>query len=172
MQQKKKTPKKQKPHIPLLELIAINNTAKAREYLKKNNIEDALSYADLEDKLAVLYQDSKDKVAVEFAFAELHPHKDFILKYLAPPPTKTKVIIPENKASMEGMYGGEALSNCEGNPNCNCNKMKTSNADGVEVVALKPVGEKTRFTSMELIAVVGIVAVVGMMYMHNQKVNR
>jgi hypothetical protein len=71
---------------------------------------------------------------------------------------------------MTGMYGGEGMASCDGNPNCNCNKV--SNADGAEVVTLKPAEPKSRFTSMELIAVVGIVAVVGMMYMHTNKANR
>jgi len=171
MAQKNTKQKSKKPRIAMLELISINNTAKAREYLKKNKVMDALSYADLQDKLEELYDRAKDKVSVEADFAVLHPHKDFILKYLAPLPTKTKVIIPETTASMEG----EMKCNCSA---CGCNTM--SNADGIVVPLTPPtttkpkdtVETKSRFTSMELIAVVGIVAVVGMMYMHNQTARR
>jgi len=162
--------KKPKPHIPLLELLAINNTQKARELLQKYGKEDALSYADLEDKLAQLYATSKDKVELEMSFAEIHPHKDFILKYLAPSKIQTKVIIPENHASADANDDNdmsEQQSSCEGNPNCNCNKK--SSFDNNEAIVQRVPAQVRQLNSSELVAIVGIVALVGFAYLHHSK---
>ncbi len=146
MQQKQSNkPKKQpKPNIPLLELLAINATGPSRLLLKKHGKEDAKGYEDLRDKLADLYQSEKDKIAIEKEFAEIHPHKEFILKYLAP---KVTVNVPEPTAS------------CEGNPNCNCDK--TSSADG-----LKETTDKITRDTNFMIAAVAIVGIVGLVFVH------
>ena len=127
-------------NISLMELFAINATGPSRQLLKKYGKADAKGYSDLQDKLSDLYASVKDKIEIEKAFAEIHPHKEFILKYLAPPKSETKIILPEPTAS------------CEGNPKCNCDK--TSSAEGVAMTA--------KFNPEILIASVSIVAIVGL----------
>ncbi len=103
-QQQQQTAKKPKPTIPLMELLSINSDIPARKLLRKYGKPDATSYKDLENKLEDLYKGASDKTALEREFAEIHPHKEFILKYLTPEPVavKTKIIIPENESSLEG----------------------------------------------------------------------
>jgi len=103
-QQKKKAPK---PTVPLMELLAYNATKPARLLLKKYGEEDATSYEDLKGKLDRLYKNQPDKITIEKELAEIHPHKDFILKYLCPPPPVTKVIVNEKLSSAEGIKVAE-----------------------------------------------------------------
>ncbi len=95
-------PQKPKPKVELTELLAYNATASARKLLQKYGRQDAVGYEDLQEKLDDLYKYEKDKIAVEKDFASIHPHRDFILKYLSPPPTKTNIILPENTSALEG----------------------------------------------------------------------
>ncbi len=97
-----KSKKKPKPTVPLLELLACNATKGAREILKKHGASDATGYEDLQSKLADLYKKVEDKVELEKEFAEIHPHKEFILKYLSPPPAKTTITIPEPVSAATG----------------------------------------------------------------------
>ena len=122
--------KKQKPTIPLLELLAINATGPARLLLKKHGKQDADGYEDLQYKLAELYDSEKDKLAIEKEFAEIHPHKEFILKYLTP---QTTITIPE------------PTSACDGNEN------------KLQVEGLKPEVNNNNFL-ISAVAIVGIVS--------------
>lgn len=129
--------KKPKAKISLLTLLANTKTADARKLLKKYNQGDATDYNDLALKLAELYQSSDEKVAIEKEFAEMHPHKDLILRNLTPKPVPVPV---EEKANftqaetdhLHRQFIGSNMSgysNCGGNPNCTCNS-KFSNACG------------------------------------------
>lgn len=80
-----------KPPITITELLAINKTADCRKLLQKHGVEDAKNYEDLQDKLVELYRSTPDKRELEKQVALMHPHKEFILKYCAPP-----VKIPED----------------------------------------------------------------------------
>ena len=95
-------PQKPKPKVELTELLAYNATASARKLLQKYGRQDAVGYDDLQSKLDDLYKYENDKIAIEKEFAEIHPHRDFILKYLSPPPTKTNIILPENTSALDG----------------------------------------------------------------------
>lgn len=72
----------------LLSVLANGSTENARALLKKHSGQDAKDTRDLEVKLAKVYAHSPRKIDIEKEFAEIHPHKDFILKYLAPKPEK------------------------------------------------------------------------------------
>ena len=61
-------------------LLAYESTADARRLLKKYGYPDAKSYGDLEVKLAELYYAVPDKLSLEKEFAEIHPHKNWVLK--------------------------------------------------------------------------------------------
>jgi hypothetical protein len=56
--------------------------------LKKHSGQDASDTKDLELKLARVYANSPRKLDIEKEFAEIHPHKDFILKYIKPIPVE------------------------------------------------------------------------------------
>ncbi len=74
--------KVKKPPITITELLSINRTADCRRLLKANGMPDATSHADLQNKLVELYRNTPDKRELEKQIAELHPHREFILKYL------------------------------------------------------------------------------------------
>ena len=80
-QREKKQPKKD---ITLMTLLAYEATADSRKLLKKYGKADAKSYGDLEVKLAELYFESPDKVQIEKEMAEIHPHKNWLLRNVAP----------------------------------------------------------------------------------------
>jgi hypothetical protein len=104
-----KNKKKPQTPIPMLELLAFNAIGPARQLLKKHGKEDASNEKDLQAKLENLHATSTDKLALEKEFAEIHPHKDFILKYLTPEPApavKTTVTIPEAISAAEGVPAG------------------------------------------------------------------
>lgn len=116
--------KKKKPQLTLITLLAYQRTPQLRALLKKYGIEDAKSYSDLEVKVAQLYANSDSKMELEKEFAEIHPHKNFILKHLAP---KEKSVEEVKEEMLK--FAKEENSNCEGNPDCKCNEKK-SNACG------------------------------------------
>lgn len=125
---KVKTPKKE---IGLLTLLANVKSKRSQDLLKKYGKPEAKGYEDLELKLAELYRDSDDKIALEKELAEMHPHKSFILRNLTPAP----IVIEDKISSATGKEAGQSIrdfvldekSNCSGNPNCNC---QMSNACG------------------------------------------
>jgi len=134
--------KKKKPQISLITLLAYQRTPQLRALLKKYGIEDAKNYSDLEVKIAQLYSNSDNKMEMEKEFAELHPHKSFILKHLAP-----KEKTPEEVKEEMLKFAKEETSNCDGNPDCKCNE-KTSNAcgcGGSYGVDGSQTGEKSKF---------------------------
>lgn len=125
--------KPKKPIIRLTELIATNRTGEAQKLLKKYGKTDAKNYGDLENKLIEIYKETSDVKQLEKEIAQMHPHKEFILKNLAPViETKTDTVVEEPIASKKGKLTivDSGYSNCEGNPDCNCNKPKVSNACG------------------------------------------
>lgn len=65
--------------ISLQELVAINNTPKAKALVVKYGYEPAKDYEDLTYKLFRLIKDYRDEGLKDLA--ELHPHKDLILNY-------------------------------------------------------------------------------------------
>lgn len=138
--------KKPKPkHIRIQELLALNNTAGARKLLQKHGKEDAKDYVDLEYKLTQLYKEQDDKKAFEKELAEIHPHKNFILKYLAPSITETAIpLVTAEKQEVvvepiQSKHGNLTIvdsgySNADGEHGCSCascnQKRKYSNACG------------------------------------------
>lgn len=172
--------KKQQPKITLTELIAVNRTAPARRLLSKHGMPDAVSYADLKQKLEGLYADTQDKIALEKEIAEMHPHKEFILKYCGTAPLKTAVTAEDvtvqnntNTAQIMKQY-----SNCSGNPDCSCGHSNAcgcsgfSGADGTGHPAPRVFnlpGGQQKSGNLELVAVVSIVAIVALL-IYNKKI--
>tara|TARA_R110002153_G_scaffold128236_1_gene276205 strand:- start:289 stop:705 length:417 start_codon:yes stop_codon:yes gene_type:complete len=69
--------------ISLQELIAINNTPKAKALIIRYGYEPAQNYEDLVYKLFRLTKEYKKEALQDLA--ELHPHKDLILNYFQRP---------------------------------------------------------------------------------------
>lgn len=137
----KKTNKK-KQYKTLLSVLANGSTDEARALLIKNSGEDAKNEQDLENKLARMYASSSSKIDIEKQFAEIHPHKDFILKYVKPKeelqhikPIETPVVAEEKIVDAGKMViAHDGFSSADGDNNCPaicpCMANKYSNATG------------------------------------------
>lgn len=103
-----------KKRITLLGVIANGSTSDARKLLKKYDQPDAKNHEDLEFKLTKLYYNTPDKLQIEKDLADIHPHKEFILKYNKPEEKET--IISEKFSTSQ--VGG-----------CNCNQIGCSDCE-------------------------------------------
>lgn len=158
--QNKRNPKE----ISLMALLANSATGASRRLLIRHGEKDASNHKDLELKLAEFYAKAPDKKQIEKEFAEIHPHKDFILKNLAPvvevkneEPTKEEVDKKLKDVIVDGGY-----SNCGGNCNCPCSQ-KSSNACGCS--AADGSGNTTSTGAVKIdqtTAVLGLVAIVAL----------
>lgn len=76
--------KKGGQEITLMTVLANEATGPSRRLLKEYGYPDAKNYQELEIRLAELYFNTKDKVALERKLAAIHPHKKWILKNVQP----------------------------------------------------------------------------------------
>jgi hypothetical protein len=155
--------KNNKAKKTLLSLIAYGSTKEAQDILFKNTGQKAIGYPDLEYKLAQFYANSPDKASLEKEFAEIHPHKDFILKYLSP---KVEVDVEHDKdgdavREVKLPVEGEETSSCDGSPSCSCNSKETQPMSGF--VGSQPMmGGGHRNNDNMILGVLGLVAIVGL----------
>ena len=157
--------RKKKQYKTLLSVLASGSTPEARRLLKDYCGEDAFSEVDLENKLASLYATSTSKLDLEKEFANIHPHKEFILKYckmdsqqpinvndLNPSNSKVvkqvEIITPPTKAEIENPTEGRACT-------CGCGRTY-SNAEGDA-----PQGSNQTNMLMAL-SVIGLVSIVAL----------
>jgi hypothetical protein len=77
-----KTKKKRK--LAVTTLLAYEAIPESLKLLQKYGQPKAANCDDLEEKLNDLYNATPDKVSLERELAEIHPHKDWLLKTLAP----------------------------------------------------------------------------------------
>jgi hypothetical protein len=96
--------KKGGQEITLMTILANEATGPSRKILKEYGQPDAKNYQDLEIKLAELYFNTKDKVVLEKKLAEIHPHKNWILKNVQPviEETSKQVQVEEVKSNATG----------------------------------------------------------------------
>lgn len=179
---------KQKKYKTLLSVLANGSTDEARALLIKNSGEDAKNEQDLETKLARMYANSSSKIDIEKQFAEIHPHKEFILKYVKPkeelqqlkpldaPVVSDEKIVDAGKMVIahDGYCNADGYSNCCGNPNCNCKK--TSNCCGNENNYSNATGESQGAVNSNVnqtalvLGLVSVVAIFGMvLYLKQNK---
>ena len=149
-------------------LLANEATANSRKLLKKYNKADAKDCADLEVKLAQLYFGTPDKLAIEKDFAEIHPHKDWILK-------RTKVEEVEIPKPVEVEQPKSSAEGDCGNPNCPVHGKccTTSNATGdisKEIYKSEETAKATNLQTDQIISqnstihsinLIGIIAIAG-----------
>ncbi len=178
---RKRKGKKKGQEISLITLLANTRTAQTRKLLEKYGKDDATCFNDLELKLAELYRDSDDKIQLEKELAEMHPHRSFILKNLAPDPipAETKEIsnadgeeetpvTPQEADSKNKSFIEGPTSNCNGSTTCTQCNSSYSNAcgcgsgfDGKESGNIPGPTLKVSETALVL-GVLGLVAITGM----------
>lgn len=145
--------------ITIMGLLADCSTNDAKNLLKKYGIPDAKNNQELEFKLAKLYKTCDDKKQLEKDFAEIHPHKDFMKKYLLPtPPPKAEVVvekITETPSIPEIVKTPELVSNCNGA--CDCKKESFSGADGMTST---PSSDKDKLILYGMFGIISILALV------------
>jgi hypothetical protein len=150
----------------LLSLLSVEATSGSRNLLKKYGKPDAKNHRDLETKLAELFYSCDDKKALEKELCEIHPHRNFILRYVEKPVEKTtKVEAPNGVAITQDNIkeilreyissNSDNFSNCAGNPNCNCG---SSSFTGQGTMASTPINH-----THVLMGVLGVVAIVGLL---------
>jgi hypothetical protein len=90
--------------ITLMTVLANEATGKSRKILKEYGKPDATDFKDLEVKLAELYFTTQDKVALEKKLADIHPHKNWILKNVKPAieATSKQELVEEVKSNATG----------------------------------------------------------------------
>lgn len=144
--------RKKKKFDTLLSTLANGATEDSKALLSANGIND---HSNLQGQLANFWNNNADKKAVEKAFAEIHPHRDFILRYNSPiqqaEPTQIEQPMQEQETQ---------VSNCAGKPECNCEKK--SGADGI-IEAPQPERMQIDYMPMlTLISIVGIIGIIGL----------
>lgn len=109
-------------------LLANCSTDEARMLLKKYNYPNAKNRQELELLLAKMYKEAEDKKQIEKDFAEIHPHKNFLKRYLIEEkPKKTEIVAEQIVESQPTKTEDYSTSNCNGN--CTCTSCK-SNVSG------------------------------------------
>ena len=158
--------KQNKQEITLMTLLANEATEDSRKLLKKYKKPDAKNCSDLEVKLSQLYFEIPDKLQIEKEFAEIHPHKNWLLKRT----------IVEKEITPPSIEVTQETSNVEGdcnNPNCPVHGkcIGFSNAEGVKPISNNPFDESARVVdlrnnqyarehSMTLIAIIAISGII------------
>lgn len=144
--------KKGGQEITLMTVLANEATGPSRRLLKEYGYPDAKNYQELEIRLAELYFNTKDKVALERKLAAIHPHKKWILKNVQP--------VLEGISKQEQIT--EVKSNIDGDNICpSCNKVHT-NRD-----FLYAEGDKQQNSSLQLnmlIAPMMLLGLIGITY--------
>jgi len=175
--------KKERAKETLLSTLAYGSELESRAMLKEATGEDAKNTEDLQVKLARMYAVSPNKIDIEKKWAEIHPHKDFILKYTKPKeelmPLKPDELVElkkEETPSMTSTVIHDGYSNCSGNPNCSCNKMSNacgcsgfngfSNASGNETSS-NAIGNNQN--AVMVVGIVSVVAILGIVLFLHQK---
>lgn len=167
-----------KKDISMLALLANQRTSDCRKFLQSIGETDAKNHLDLELKLAEVYKAAPDKISIEKSFANLHPHKDFILKHCKPEPKiEPEVITIENpdlteaaeqsnnSVVSENYHGCCGMSSASGESNCNCSscKEKKSNACGCGGSSSFSGADENKKTEKNIdLTIIGLVSVVAL----------
>lgn len=172
---------KQIQYKTLLSVLANGSELESRDLLKKYSGQDAQNTQDLEVKLARVYALSTDKREIEKHFALIHPHKEFILKYIKPqeelqPLKADDSITPETelveakKVTHTVLHDGYSNANgldCDKSSNaCGC----SSSFNGYSNMSGDSQTLTTNNHGIMVVGIVSIVALVGMvLYLHKSK---
>lgn len=142
--------------ITIMGLLANCSTDDARKLLKKYGYPNARNKSELELQLANLYKDADDKKQVEEDFANIHPHKNFLKRYLIEPKESIEVVA-EKIVETPLTTIEEPTSNCNGDNSCSCCK---SSFDGSEKSNSAKNTENDKLIVMGMFGIVSILALV------------
>ena len=149
---------KRNQKITIMGLLANSSTDDARLLLKKYGYPNARNRAELELSLAKIYKDADDKRQVEKDFAEIHPHKNFLKKYLTIETPKENVeIVAEKIVETPLTTIEESTSNCNGDTTCSCCK---SSFDGTQKSNSLKLSENDKLIIFGMFGIVSILALV------------
>jgi len=127
-----------------MSVLSNGSTDKALKLLKDKTGETADNEKDLEYKLSKMYINSADKVEIEKQLATIHPHKDFILKYLAP-----QVEIPTESPKVEEVKHIQEVQ-------------KMASAEGSLISQPAPISESNKNITTIAVFTIGSIAMVGL----------
>lgn len=155
---------KRKQEITLMTILANEADKESRHILKKYNKPNARDHADLEVKLAELYFEQDDKLAIEKDLAEIHPHKNWIVRTLD--------LIPKSEVKCETCEEKKTKDETDKN---NIEEIKTAVSDTVSKFsdfngsnAPQPVATECqnckRPSSAEMIGMLGAIGLIGLTF--------
>jgi hypothetical protein len=145
-------------NITIMGLLANCSTDDARQLLKKYNYPNARNKSELEVQLAKLYKEADDKKQVEKDFAEIHPHKNFLKRYLTNDIPKPSIeVVAEKIVETPLTTSEEITSNCNGDTTCSCCK---SSFDGSEKTNSHKLSENDKLIILGMFGIVSILALV------------
>lgn len=158
----------QKPKkITIMGLLADCSTNEARQLLSKYGMPPVKNKAELELALANLYKTCDDKKQLERDFANIHPHKEFMKKYLVPSPTPKELVVEEIKVEevkketeTPTPIVPEIVSGCNGNQSCNCGCSNFSGVDGQKSNETNITTDKDKLIIFGMFGFVSILALV------------
>lgn len=163
-----------KKDISLLCLLANESTGNTRRLLEEMGVPDAKNHAELEFKLAETYKKADNKADFEKKLAEIHPHKEFILKYLGQPtfnPTAEDAVNEiKNQIADEKIdtFPSEQFHYACGCPSCTAKREMTSSACGCGSSnfsgssEMQNVTEKDRQQAAQNLMILGLVSIVAL----------
>jgi len=158
----------QKSKITIMGLLAECSTNEARNLLLKYGMPPARNKAELEISLANLYKNSDDKKQLEKDFAEIHPHKDFLKKYLVPKPETKELVVEEIKTEVPiptkiettPIITPEIKSGCDGKTTCSCGCSNFSGNETPKTPDKTPDNDKDKIIVYGMFGIVSILALV------------
>jgi hypothetical protein len=154
--------------ITIMGLLANCSTDEARALLKNYGYPDAKNKTDLEVQLAKLYKDTDDKRQLEKDFAEIHPHKNFIGKYIFETPKTEKTVVEtveEISTAPIPAIMPEYKSGVDESKSCSCG---CSNMDGNANVGSTS-GGKTENDKIIIYSMFGIVSILALVLINKNK---
>jgi hypothetical protein len=135
--------------ITLMTVLANEATGPSRKILKEYGSPDAKNYKDLEVKLAELYFNTQDKVALEKKLADIHPHKNWILKNVKPAIEET------SKQELVEEVKSNAIGDCMC-PQCQNKPYSDKNFLNAEGHTTTKVGIEGLIAPMMMLTVIGL----------------
>jgi aldehyde:ferredoxin oxidoreductase len=121
--------------------------------LNKYGKQDAVSIPDLEKKLTDLYFSVEDKVQLEKEMAEIHPHKNWLLKTMKPEEKEVQVV-EEIKAPV--FNETQTCPTCC--PTCSMNR-KSNFYDEQQKPSTKPTTYEAAIGPLAMLGLLGIFAI-------------
>ncbi len=148
--------------ITVMTVLANCKTGDSRRLLRKYGQEDAKSHDDLEYKLSKLVTVVDDKFALEKELANMHPHKDLILKHCAPKPIveEIKVEAKEEPKPITTVTAEKIITDPSSNfGGCSCNKSGFDGSMSYTQTPPKPM-DNDRIVMFGMFGLISILALV------------